>query len=68
MGSGKRYWDGNVREVVSVRFSRAANDGHPLRIEKLSCGHEQSFEGMFHGRATPPSTACAAPARRLANA
>ena len=45
----KRYWDGNVRTVESVRYVGDSNGGR-MRIEKFNdCGHEQVFEGKACG-------------------
>lgn len=40
-----RYWDGFVRSVVSARHVNASNNNVRVRVELLSCGHEQAFCG-----------------------
>ncbi len=47
--SERRWFDGLVREVVSVRFVKTSHHTGPERIERLSCGHEQCFEGNRKG-------------------
>jgi hypothetical protein len=38
-------WDGYVRTVVSIRHGQSLSNGRgkPVRIERLSCQHEQAF-------------------------
>lgn len=45
--SAARYWDGFVRTAVSHRFVAAPGQNQTVRVELLSCGHEQSFSGNF---------------------
>ena len=40
----RRWWDGLTRRVISARHVRITGTS-PVRIELLSCGHEQAFTG-----------------------
>lgn len=54
----RRYWDGYVRNVVSFRRVNIGVACAKVRVETLTCGHEQAFAGSSVGSPSVGARVC----------